>query len=54
MDDRSFLLRIHLCSGIGVKGENKIYSFMQKINDNHSSLNLLSCFLVLKLIYSNF
>ncbi|KRN85816.1 DNA-processing protein DprA [Ligilactobacillus acidipiscis] len=30
MDDRSFLLRIHLCSGIGVKCENKIYSFMQK------------------------
>jgi len=30
MDDRSFLLRIHLCAGIGIKGETKIYNFMQQ------------------------
>ena len=30
MDDRSFLLRVHLCSGIGNKGEAKIYRFMQQ------------------------
>lgn len=30
MDERSFLLRTHLCAGIGLSGENKIYTFMRE------------------------
>lgn len=41
MDERSFLLRVHLCAGVGIKGETKIYSFMQK-NKRQPNLTELS------------
>ena len=29
MDQRSFLLRVHLCTGVGMAGENRLYQFLK-------------------------